>query len=465
MTLRIFGPLLVAAAALVGAAPPGPSLRSPQADRRSLRLTIYSQGVASVSETRTVALPQGRVDLRIEGVPERIDPQTLSVSELSGAPVEILEQSFQSGPDSLAPLLRRFLGQDVTLVRRDPAGREERISAVPVHAGNTPEETIFEINGRLEVGGKGLRIVFPPSASDELALPGLFLHLSCPRPGPRLLRLAYLTRGLSWSASYALTVSSDEKFGDLDGWSTVENESGTDYDVGSLELVAGSLSLASPQHPRPTLMAAEATVPAERSFSEYHLYTIRRRVVLRDHEQKQLALLSAAGVPISKRYQLSAETSWYRSQAGADRRAVSVIYRFRNEAASHLGMPLPAGRICVYLAEKDGTRLIGEATIGHTPEGEEVTLPIGTAFDIVGETRQTDYKVVGNARESGYAVTIRNHGATPATVRVEAPFGGQWQILESSLPYEKDGAFSVHFDVPVPAKGEKTLTYRVRIQL
>jgi hypothetical protein len=429
-------------------------------------VTIYSQGLASVAETRRVDLPEGETELRLEGVPERIDPQTVSVSVLSGGPVEILEQSFQNGPAGFAALLRRFLGQTVTLIRRTSDGREERVAAIPISAGNNPQETIFEIDGHLEVGGKDLRVVLPTSVSQEITAPTLSLRISSSRSGERRLRLAYLTRGLSWSADYALTISAGEKSGDLAGWATVENESGESYDIASLELVAGSLAMASPQRSRPMMMAAEAAAaPAERSFAEYHLYRISRPVLLRDREQKQLALFSADGIPVSKRYEVSAEPSWYRSQVGEDRRPVSVTYRFRNDAASHLGVPLPAGIVRVYLSEKDGTRLIGEAAIDHTPESEPLTLTIGKAFDVVASTRQTDFRVFGNARESAYAVTIRNRRADAVTVRVAAPFGGDWQILESSLPYQKEEAFSAYFDVPVPAKGETTLTYRVRVRL
>jgi hypothetical protein len=41
--------------------------------------------------------------------------------------------------------------------------------------------------------------------------------------------------------------------------------------------------------------------------------------------------------------------------------------------------------------------------------------------------------------------------------------GGEWSVLQSSLPAEKLSSTRTRFRVPVPAGGEATLTYRVRV--
>ena len=52
---------------------------------------------------------------------------------------------------------------------------------------------------------------------------------------------SYLTSNLSWSADYVLNVGKDETSGDLDGWVTLVNHSGTAFKNAQLQLVAGDL--------------------------------------------------------------------------------------------------------------------------------------------------------------------------------------------------------------------------------
>ena len=52
---------------------------------------------------------------------------------------------------------------------------------------------------------------------------------------------SYLTSNLSWSADYVLNVAKDEASGDLDGWVTLVNHSGTAFKNAQLQLVAGDI--------------------------------------------------------------------------------------------------------------------------------------------------------------------------------------------------------------------------------
>ena len=90
------------------------------------------------------------------------------------------------------------------------------------------------------------------------------------------------------------------------------------------------------------------------------------------------------------------------------------------------------------------------------------------AFDIVAERRQTDFRHLAtrpaNTYESAHEIRIRNQKDTPVTVRVVEPMGGEWTMVETSIPNRKTAAFESQWDVPVPAGGETVLTYRVRVK-
>ena len=208
--------------------------------------------------------------------------------------------------------------------------------------------------------------------------------------------------------------------GDLDGWVTLVNHSGTAYKNASLQLVAGDLHRVIAQNGRDEMkamaaVAGVANAPApfqQESFSEYHLYSLNRRTSIFDQESKQISLLNASHFPLRKVYVVNGQAYYYRgaAQPGAPvKDPVQVFYKFKNEEKAGLGMPLPAGTIRVYQQDSRGGSLFaGEDHIDHTPKDEEIGLHIGNAFDIVAERKQTDYK---KTFRPSVRIRVRDHAA------------------------------------------------------
>jgi hypothetical protein len=147
---------------------------------------------------------------------------------------------------------------------------------------------------------------------------------------------------------------------------------------------------------------------------------------------------------------------------------VDIYVRLVNDKASNLGMPLPAGKMRVFQRdEADGSlEFIGEDVIKHTPRDEKVLIRLGSAFDVVGERTQSDFKV-DRARRTiteSFKIEIRNRKDTPVTVLVREPLyrWSNWQITTSSLPFEKINAGTAQFTVDAAPNAVQTLTYTVQ---
>jgi hypothetical protein len=285
---------------------------------------------------------------------------------------------------------------------------------------------------------------------------------------------SYLAGQLSWNADYVLTVARDDASADLDGWVTVKNGSGTAFRGATLQLVAGDLNRVREKVMMDGIMAqtaeraAAAPPMTQESFSEYHLYTVGRKTTLENNETKQISMLTGTGVPVRKRYVVDGQSFYYRNAqhpGSPIKDVVQVFYQFKNDEKSGLGMPMPAGTVRVYQADsRGGAQFAGEDRIDHTPKDETLNLKIGNAFDVVAERKQTDFeRIASNVYEVAYEVTLRNHKTTPITVEVNEPIGGAWRILQSSHDYTKTDAWAAQFELPVPASGATTLTYRVRV--
>jgi hypothetical protein len=145
---------------------------------------------------------------------------------------------------------------------------------------------------------------------------------------------------------------------------------------------------------------------------------------------------------------------------------VGVFLDIQNEEKNHLGMPLPKGIVRVYKADKSGSKqFIGEDSIDHTPRDERVRIKMGEAFDVVGDRKQTDYKVFGDcSSESAWEISLRNHKDAAATVQDFEPVDGEWTILSSSQAATKEDSTTFSFTTTIPARGSVKITYRVRVK-
>ena len=446
--------------------------KSTQADQTDVAVTVYNSNRALVRDTRKLTLPQGEVALEFGDVAEQIMPQTVSLRSITEAgSLAILEQNYEYDLMSQQKLLEKYVGKDVRLINKNKDLDFYEVNARLLSVNDGP---VYEIDGDIYLGHPGT-VVLPEIPEALIARPTLRWLVNNAAP-EQTVEVAYLTNGLSWSADYVVTLNQEETELGLEGWVTLNNNSGATYDNAQLKLVAGDVNTV-PQNARYDMqpmmesraMAAAPAPMREESFSEYHLYTLPRRTTIKENQSKQVSLLTAEAVGVEKQYELHGPGYYfYRPMQGQEMPTenAGVYLRFQNEEGNHLGMPLPAGVMRVYKADSEGMlQFAGEDRIEHTPRNEEVKLQIGKAFDIVADRKQTDFQnLPGNRVESAYEIELRNRKEIPVTIAVIETVRGDWQVLEASHEHTKEDAFTLRFDVDIPADGEVTVTYRVRIE-
>jgi hypothetical protein len=117
--------------------------------------------------------------------------------------------------------------------------------------------------------------------------------------------------------------------------------------------------------------------------------------------------------------------------------------------------------------DADGSlEFVGEDVIQHTPKDEKVMVRMGSAFDIVGERKQTEFNVDYNAHwiTESFEIKLRNHKKEPVKVIVKENLFRwvNWEITKSSDKWEKQDYRTIHIPVEVPVDGEKVVTYSVK---
>lgn len=462
----------------LGAAMQQDETRSTLGDQQAVAVTIYNQDLALVKDIRKVQLKSGLNALALRDVSAQMRPETALLRSISNpGSFSTLEQNFDF--DLLTPekMLEKYVGKTVTIIKTNPqTGVETSEKATVLSANNG---VVLKVGNRIETGIPG-RIVYDDVPDNLRDRPTLVTQLSNKTAGEQKVELSYLTGGLGWKADYVAELNEKDDKLDLSGWVTLTNTSGTSYNNAKLQLVAGDVNRVRDQiQPmakamRGDVMMAEAAAPmAEEGLLEYHLYTLDRPTDIKESQTKQVALLSASGVPVTKELVLKGAEYYYGGQYGelGTKMKVSVFVQFENKETSRLGLPMPKGVIRVYKKDSKGNaQFVGEDNIDHTPKNESVRLKLGEAFDVTADKKQTDFKALPNpskgrsAFESAYEIVLKNAKKEKVTVTVQEPIGGDWKIMSQSHPHTKANSHMAVWKIDVPAEGSTTLTYRAYVK-
>lgn len=479
--MRLAPLLLLAAVAMTAAVPSAaqaPVVSTPEG-REAVALTVYNGGFAIVREVRAVPLARGVQAVRFEGVPARIEPQSLSLVSLTApGALRVLEQNYQYNLIGSQSVLDAAVGQRIRITRETATGLVTETGTLISQPG---QGRIVRLDdGRILVDPVGTieLTALPPGL---LSRPSLLWRLESDRAGVQRVEARFLTQGISWQADYVAVIGASEDTVDLTGWVTLANTSGATFDDASLQLIAGDVRRVQPMRPEMMYEAdavyAAAPVaraaPQQEAFFEYHLYTFPTPTTIADRETKQLELLSAAGASVRRRLVVDASGGYFpfyrRTRPGAvgDEQSAAVVLELANTEANRMGMPLPAGTVRVYQADSRGAlQFVGEDRIEHTPQGETVRLYVGDAFDVVATRREVESRQVNRReREVTVEIEVRNRKETAAEVDVvERAFWGDWTITQSSHEHERLDARTAQFTVRLAPDETTTIRYTARLR-
>jgi hypothetical protein len=448
------------------------SLSATVADQKDLQVTVYNQQLGLVKDTRIIKLPEGDGELRFMDVAQQIRPETVRIRSLNNpSKLSILEQNYEYDLISPDKLLEKYIGKDIDILTdNEYQDRKEQVTATLL---SNDGEKVYQINDHIWIGHPGYHIL-PEIPEDLITKPTLMWQYVNQSSTAHEIEASYLTNGFSWKADYILLIGENDAAGELSGWVTIDNQTGTAYRNAKLKLVAGDVNQAPSYERAPKVYAMRAMAADvggaeqfnEQQLFEYHSYDLKRRTTLKNNQTKQISFLSTTPIKIQKEYSTRGENYLFmQGMVGNEQsQPVNVMIRFENSKSAGLGLPLPAGVIRMYKEDSEGsTQFVGEDRIQHTPKDDSLKLNVGKAFDVNFKRKQTAFQqITTRLNESEWEITIKNAKDTAVTVFADESLGHNWKILNSSLPYKKQDAFNVRFEVPVPANSSVTLKYKVQ---
>lgn len=478
-------------------------------------LTVYNQNFAVVRDVIRLELHAGVNELRYVNATVHLEPDSVVLRDPAGKrTLQILEQNFRNDPVSQELLLSMFEGKTIEFETTEQVNGQPQKKIVRgkiIRSGYTPHydamrryggqysarqvdyaygnagQPIIEVDGKTRFSLPGLPL-FPTLGDDTILKPTLTWAIQTDRAGRVDAELSYITGGMSWEADYNVVAPEDGETLDLVGWVTIDNQSGRSFENAKIKLMAGDINKIREDYYgnrdgyalTGSLRASAAETVTEKSFDEYHLYTLQRAATLLDRETKQVEFVRASGihskpiyvydgVKIDQRfrgwdYESIRQNREYGTQSNPK---VWVMREFANSAANKLGMPLPKGRLRFYRRDSDGQmEFTGENVIDHTPREEMIRVFTGNAFDLVGSRKRMDFKLDNNANwaDESFEIKLRNRKKAPVEIRVVEHLyrWTNWEIKEKSDKFEKTDAQTIEFRVEVKPDEEKTIRYTVR---
>jgi hypothetical protein len=299
-------------------------------------LTIYNQDFAVVRQELPLELKSGVNSVRVTDITMHLEPDSVILRDPNGKqPLQVLEQNYRADPISEPLLLSLFEGKTIEfLTLRDD--KQEIVPGKIIRSGYAPHSTmamrqygqqyyqaqmayaagsvsgqpIIEVDGKIRFGLPGTPL-FPALGDDTVLKPTLQWLLSTERPGPVRAEFSYVTGGLTWEADYNIVAPEKGNAVDIVGWVTMDNQSGKGFQNARIKLMAGDVNKIQPGQEFDRLQnyaslggtAGAMTPPVtERTFDEYHLYTLARRTNLEDRETKQVEFIRAANVSTEQIY-------------------------------------------------------------------------------------------------------------------------------------------------------------------
>jgi len=441
--------------------------------QKNLNMVVYNNDMALVKDTRTVPMGAGSNEIAFAGISGQIIPSSVV---LDGKDITFLENNFNFDVLSYESLLQKSVGQTVTAEYLNPkSGILETTSAELLAINNG--RPVLRINGKIDATYPG-HVVFHHLPANLRVEPTLVMNVATKQPGKQDLTLNYLTHGLSWNASYVAQLSADNRSMTLDGWVSLTNNSGMDYKNTHMQVVAGDVHMAPERLMVRKSMAvgasfadtlSENSTMIQENIADYHMYTLPRTTTILNNQTKQVSLLSANNVGIQKEYTFrNLQTDREIKNAKPE-----VSIRFTNKKENQLGIALPRGTVRLYQADSKGDLIfVGEDRINHVGNLEEVTLNMGTAFDISANAKLSDQKSWSESRpntkpvrvyEKTYEIVVKNGNKFMTKVNVEEHFYGQnVKITEETIPSKKTADATYRWSLDLPAEGEVKMSYTVR---
>jgi len=412
-------------------------------------LTIYNNNQALYRSDIELQLKKGVQFIPFENIPTGIITESVTFIP-TDKNLSLYSQNYEYDLANSHMTIQKYINKNVRVTTE-----KETFSGTLIFFDGQNYGLLNETTKELNVvsSAKVTNVLLTDMPTDFYTKPTLRWQLASQKEGKFAAKLSYLTSGIEWRATYNVILEKNDFT--LASWVTINNRSGKDYENVTLKLIAGDVqtyqTIKRPAMARGTNMMydsveSEMAAPAfeEREFADYRIFTLDKPADIDNNQEKQLSLYPLKTITYTRKYEYPVQAT-----------KVDIKIDFKNTT----GAGLPAGNINFYeIDDKDKTQqFVGVNRIGNTSLNQDVSLKIGSAFDVVGKTTIKNQSSSGRSREIEYEVTLTNNKSEAVDIEViHNSQGNNIEILRPSATPVKKDANTYVFTVRQLATGKST---------
>lgn len=305
-------------------------------------------------------------------------------------------------------------------------------------------------NGKIAIEGDGYYLINPSEvvyfkAKNLGGQASVYAILQAEEAGKYNVSIIYRVSNMSWESRYKLYIGDSAE---LYGYVVINNPTAQEFADANVLLVAGDVQLYQ-NVPQPRVLYAmaekgtdEVSVGEPEKVEAFYLY----KLGLADINPASTMMYPYINFEASFEREYLYE-SWPYGGEGAVYESIS----FETEKV------LPAGIVEIYRETDDGSLLVGERAIEHTPKGGTLRIGIGRDYDLKGTTTVLDQRSGEGYSYYKIKITLENLGSDTKTVVVRHHKWGR--LLTSSTGPIEETANYVEFRVTLKPGEKKEIVF------
>ncbi len=427
-------------------------------------LTIFNNNLVLVKTGIKLNLKKGTQSIFYDEIPSGIDPASVILKN-DNTNISLLTQNYEYDIASAEKILMKYIGEQITVHTKD----NKQLKGDLQFAGFSNIGIIDNTTKKLYVlSDKQINYIEYPGVPDNFYLkPTLQWLIGSDKKGKADFDFSYLSSGMSWEVTYNCVYNEKNEKLSITPWVTINNRTGKAFSDARIKLMAGDVKKvqeygrAKGGRGYKSLEFADASQSfnemefEEKSFADYHLYTLNQRVNVANNQVKQITMFPEKSVKAEKIYKYTTHAQKLKS-----------VIRFKNTEENGLGLPLPKGTVKMYQEDKADNQMefIGEDRIDHTPKKEKVDLVTGSPFDIIAKTTVLNTNNTRHSTTSDYKVVVKNRSDKKVKVFIEHYIYGDWNVSNYKAKFKKLNARTIQFEIELAPDSEKEVTWTQRIE-